>query len=217
MTRAVGWLVTLAVPVVLVAVNVRLLASEAFLRWEYARPGFPAAEGFTGAERLAVAVPSTRFILNADDPATLAALRHGGRPLYTPGEIAHLVDVRRVVAGLTWLAILGLVAVGALAFGAGRGRRWGDLALPLARGGWLAIGLVAGVGLGVGVAWPWFFTTFHEVFFAPGTWEFPVDSGLIRLFPGRFWYDTAVILAGLTAAEAAGVIAAARTLVRRAR
>ena len=42
----------LSVPVILVALNVRLLASEPFLRWEYGRSGFPSAPGLTDAERL---------------------------------------------------------------------------------------------------------------------------------------------------------------------
>jgi uncharacterized membrane protein len=52
-------------------------------------------------------------------------------------------------------------------------------------------------------AWPWFFTQFHELLFAPGTWSFPGDTGLIRLFPGQFWFyfsliwSTAVLLEGM--------------------
>lgn len=121
-------LVAAAVPVTLVTVNVRLLASAAYLRWEYGRAHFPAAPGFTADERLAVAVPSTVFILGDTPPAALAALRRGDAPLYTESEIAHLVDVQRRVRILLAAGAFGAVAVGiALAAAAwGRARRWGS-------------------------------------------------------------------------------------------
>ena len=43
----------------------------------------------------------------------------------------------------------------------------------------------------------WLFTTFHGVFFAAGTWTFPSDSLLIRLFPESFWIAAAAAWAAL--------------------
>lgn len=208
-------LVAAAVPVTLVTVNVRLLASAAYLRWEYGRAHFPAAPGFTADERLAVAVPSTVFILGDTPPAALAALRRGDAPLYTESEIAHLVDVQRRVRILLAAGAFGAVAVGiALAAAAwGRARR---AAAAVARGARATVGLVVVVGLGIAAVWPWLFTTFHEVLFPPGTWQFAADSGLITLFPGVFWYDSAIVLAALTAVEALGLAAVAGWLRRRA-
>jgi uncharacterized membrane protein len=40
------------------------------------------------------------------------------------------------------------------------------------------------------------------VLFPPGTWEFPEDSGLIRLFPEVFWQHAAIAIVTLTVAEA---------------
>ena len=68
------------------------------------------------------------------------------------------------------------------------------------------------MGLGIALAWPFLFTTFHTLFFPAGTWQFPVDSGLIRLFPGPFWYDTALALAALSAAEGLLAVWAGRRL-----
>lgn len=208
--------IILAVPVVLIAVNVRLLASEAFLRFEYGRPHFPAAPGFSDKARLALAVPSTLYIVGAGTDDDLAALTHDGRPLYTAGEVQHLVDVRRRVVVLSWLALAagaGIVGAVLLAWR----RRSRALARAIDRGGWLTLALVAATGTAIGAVWPWFFTTFHEVLFPPGTWQFPEDSGLIRLFPGVFWYDSAIVLAGLTAAEAVALVVVGRALGRRAR
>jgi hypothetical protein len=91
--------------------------------------------------------------------------------------------------------------------------RWRRGRLPgwpgaLAGGGWLTLAIVAVVGGGIALAWPLVFTGFHELFFRPGTWSFPVESSLITLFPGDFWYLAAIWLAGLAAAVglAAGLL-----------
>jgi len=208
-------LVALAVPVMAITLNVHLLASGAFLRWEFGRPGFPAVPGIADVERLALAVPSTLFIVRPMPAADLAALRHDGQPLYTAAEIGHLEDVRRVVARVTTLGLLGgLLVVAALALAWRRGR-WAEVGRSLRWGGWLTVGLVVAVGLGMALAWPLLFTGFHRVFFPAGTWQFDYDSGLIRLFPDQFWYDTALALAALSAAEGLLAVLVGRWLARR--
>lgn len=59
------------------------------------------------------------------------------------------------------------------------------------------IGFVA-VAIVTVVAWSWFFTTFHQLFFPQGNWAFPEDSLLIQLFPESFWIFTTIILGILT-------------------
>ena len=107
-----------------------------------------------------------------------------------------------------------LVLGAALSQAAVRRERRRAIGRALARGGWLTIGLVLLVGLGLGLAWPWLFTTFHQVFFPGGNWQFPEDSGLIRLFPEQFWYDTALVLAGLAALEGLLAVGLGRALGR---
>ena len=209
-------LVTLGVPLIAIMLNIWLIASRPFLRWEYSRPTFPAAEGFSAAERMQLAVPSTLFLVRPITRGELEALRHDGRPLYERDEIDHLEDVRRLVGQLTWL---GLMSVAWLLVGAYRWRRGLFPGWPgaLVRGAGLTVGIVAVVGLAMGVAWPVVFTGFHELFFKPGTWSFPIESGLIRLFPGQFWYDVAVLMAGLAAAEGLAAVALGRWLSRSRR
>jgi integral membrane protein (TIGR01906 family) len=48
------------------------------------------------------------------------------------------------------------------------------------------------------VAWDTFFTAFHQLFFAGGTWVFAYSDTLIRLFPEQFWFDAALTVGGLT-------------------
>jgi uncharacterized membrane protein len=52
------------------------------------------------------------------------------------------------------------------------------------------------------------FLAFHELFFEPGTYLFPADSDLIRLFPEPFWFDAALAagLAIILPALALGII-----------
>jgi integral membrane protein (TIGR01906 family) len=45
------------------------------------------------------------------------------------------------------------------------------------------------------VGWEQFFTGFHNVFFADGTWTFYMNDSLIRLFPPQFWIDAGIAVA----------------------
>ena len=217
MSRIIHLLLVLGVPVLLTAVNVRGLATQPYLGAAFARRGFPSAAGMTDAERLALATISTRFIVSSAEPDTLLSLRQAGRTLYTVEEVGHLLDVRRVVGSLTGLAVAAAVVT---ALGAASWYLGGDVArlgLGLQRGGWLTLAIVGLLGAGIVIAWPVMFTLFHELLFPPGTWQFPVDSGLIRLFPERFWSDAAAAWLGLTIAECVALIAAGRWLERHPR
>jgi len=194
-------LAIVSVPLVVLAFNVRLLASDGYLRLAFARPGLTEAPGFSAEERWAAASVSTRFVVSTAGSRTLAELRHRDQPLYTPEEIAHLVDVQRLVLLITGLGLAGALLLAVAVLSRLRGADRARLGLALRRGGWLCVALVMVPGLGVLLAWPLAFTRFHEVLFAPGTWQFPPDSSLIRLFPERFWFDAAVLLLGLIVAQ----------------
>lgn len=201
--RLSGGLTVLAVPLVIVAVAVSLLVSEAFLAWEFGRSDFPSAPGFTDAERMALAVPSTLFLTDHSiTPEALLVLTHAGVPLYTASEVSHLVDVRYLVG---WVRRLGLAAGLFLAAAAAAARtapRRRELTGHVGLGAAITLGLVVLVAAGAALAWPFLFVGFHVLFFSPGTWSFSEDSGLIRLFPEKFWFDTAVALLCLSGAQA---------------
>lgn len=183
-------------PVLVLALGVRVLASDTFLRWEYGRPSVPLAIGLANPERLVLAGTATRYVVGRATRDEVARLRDGARPFFTAAEIAHLADVQRRVAWLQALALVGgvLLFAMALAWRTGHFASW-PRAVEL--GGWLTLGLVLGVGVMVVVAWPVFFVGFHQLLFAPGTWQFPAESGLIRLFPERFWIDVAAAMLAL--------------------
>lgn len=193
-------LAALGLPLAALVLAIQVLASGPYLRFALTRPGYPADPGFSREERLALALPSTRFIVRRDPPRALEELRHRDAPLYTPAEIEHLVDVRRVVAGLHRSALLlGLLALATLALRP-RALRAG-LARGLRAGGLLLLAGLLGLGLAVTLAWDASFTWMHRLLFAEGTWQFARDAALIRLFPDRFWYDTALLLVGLMALQ----------------
>ena len=70
------------------------------------------------------------------------------------------------------------------------------------------------VGAGIAAMWAVAFTAFRGVFFRPGTWQFPVDSALIRLFPEPFWQQAAAALLGLTLIEGLALLGIGRRLAR---
>ena len=60
-----------------------------------------------------------------------------------------------------------------------------------------------------------FFSAFHGLFFEPGTWTFPSDSVLIRLFPEAFWIAAGASWATLVLVAAAGYQVGRVILIRR--
>jgi len=205
----------LALPVCALVLAIQLLAGPDYLRWTMARPGYPDSPGFSSEERLAAALPSTAFILGAGSAETLAALEHRGVPLYQAAEIDHLVDVRQVIGGIRLSGLFLAAAALILLALRPRGLRLG-LARAMAAGSKLLLGFLLLLGLAILVDWDLAFTTMHRLFFADGTWQFAADSALIRLFPDRFWYDTALALVALLALQGLAALAAARVLRPRA-
>jgi integral membrane protein (TIGR01906 family) len=137
-----------------------------------------------------------------------------GRPVLDAEERLHMHDVSRLVR---ILVLLELVALGFAAWG-------GRLLQPeTAR---LGSALMYGAG-GVGVAtlaigafavlaWEAAFTLFHQLLFPPGTWTFPADSALIRLYPPGFWFDAAMVAGALILASAAALSFAGWRRIREA-
>ena len=44
----------------------------------------------------------------------------------------------------------------------------------------------------------WFFTTFHEIFFPQGNWQFDEGDHMITLFPYGFWSDVTLLVGLVT-------------------
>lgn len=124
-----------------------------------------------------------------------------GEPVYKSRELSHMLDVQKVYQSVwrVWQVIVLLTLLtGFLLW------RFSDhITLPSAiqAGGFLTSGLIFALGLLAIVAWRGWFTAFHQIFFAPGSWLFEYSDTLIRLFPGKFWFDSALTLLGVSFIE----------------
>lgn len=210
---ALRWLITLALPFLLVAASVRLLLSHEFLRLEYQRPGFPADPyGFSTQDRIEYGILAIDFLFQAGDSSALAAQRIPRQKCWQPAddaedcrlfnanELRHLEDVRQIVTFIFALAAIGGIVVATVAYAA-----WSRPGFPpeLRRGFRAGAGVTLAGILALAVvavaAWDSAFDRFHELFFAAGTWRFPYSDSLIRLYPEQLFVDAAVAIGGLCA------------------
>lgn len=200
MQRLIQVLIVLALPPTLVLVSVRLVMTEQFLQFEYNRPGFPEDNyGFSTEDRLEYGPFGVLYLVNNEPITYLSDLEIDGRPAFNARELKHMEDVQVVtIRAFQFLMVTGaIVAGGAVLLARNRSSR-PRLMLALRRGGQLTIGLMISGIVAVVVAWGFFFDSFHELFFADGTWQFRRSDTLIRLYPEQFWFDAALSIGILT-------------------
>ncbi len=211
-------LIVIALPLLLILINARLLMSEAFLRWEYTRPSFPADPyGFTTQDRLTYAPLALAYLFNDEGVDFLARQAFpDGTPLYNTRELSHMQDVKHLTQaltrfGLALLAAFALAIILLAAFPAERHR----LPRALLQGSLLTIALIVGGLAAVAISFRWLFTQFHLLFFEGDSWLFLTSDTLIRLFPERFWADAFALMFGGALLEALILGAAMWFLARR--
>ncbi|MHC6591066.1 TIGR01906 family membrane protein [Arthrobacter sp. C152] len=196
--RVMQVLLAIAYPFILLILAVRAVTSPLFLWVEYNRPGFPGdGYGFSTDDRMTYGSYAVDYLSNWAGPRYLGDLVHrGGDKLFKDGEVSHMADVKAVIlssfgAG-TLLLLLALVAILYL-----RRRSTGGIRRGLFAGSVITLVLILGLGTLAALGWQQFFTEFHRIFFADGSWTFSLDDTLIRLFPGQFWIDAGIGIAGL--------------------
>ena len=196
--RVMQVLLAIIFPVVLLVLAVRAVTSPLFLWVEYNRPGFPGdGYGFSTDDRMTYGSYAVDYLSNWSGPRYLGDLVHrSGDKLFKDGEVSHMADVKLVIlstfgAGVI-LLVLGLIAVLYL-----RKRSTGGVRRGLFAGSIVTLVLILGLGTLAFLGWQQFFTEFHRIFFADGSWTFSLDDTLIRLFPGQFWIDAGIVIAGL--------------------
>ena len=209
----IRWLITLALPFLLVAGSVRLLLSHEFLRLAYQRPGFPADPyGFTTEDRIEYGVLAIDFLFQSGDSSALAAQRIPRQkcwqlaedasdcPLFNANELRHLEDVKHIVTIMFSLAVVCGSAVAAFLL-ASRSR---SELQPHVRGGLrggarFTLAAILTLAVVAAAAWDSAFDRFHELFFAAGTWRFPFSDSLIRLYPEQLFVDASLLIGGFCA------------------
>ena len=204
----------LALPIALLALDLRLVISRAYLSaWQAWSPSVAQAERYFASDVwMDLATPSTLFIGRRAPSSVLQQLQHAGEALYTPAEVEHLADVQQVMLRILLLGSLAGAFIAIRWLVAKRGNNLSAWAHALERGGRWMLGGILLLGLGIVLAWEAMFTGMHRIFFDAGTWQFTAESHLIQLFPGGFWYDTALLLSALLILQALCIIVFARWL-----
>lgn len=202
-----GWLVTLAIPFVLLFTSIRILLTPTYVDLAYSMPGFPDdSYGMTFAERRQNAKLALEYLLNDEDVSFLGEMRFDdGAPMYNERELGHMQDVKdltQIVLNVWMLSLALLVALGAAAWHFGFFLRFSAW---MVRGGQLTIGLIVTVLIFVALSFNAIFTGFHRIFFEGDSWLFQYSDTLIRMFPIRFWQDVFIALGVLTVAGAAAI------------
>ncbi len=119
------------------------------------------------------------------------------RPAFDEAATSHLRDVRAAIIAARWITVAALAVFAVLAAHAVSHGHQHALSLGLRAAGIALIASVGGAATIALVDFDAFFAGFHGLLFEPGTWVFPDDALLIRLFPLVFWRSMAAALGGL--------------------
>lgn len=216
---ALGVAVTLAVPAVLTVTGIRLVANEQYVRALYSYGGVPDDRyGFSDAERERLALVGLRSIQPSSEGVELLrrAKLATGEPAFNAREVRHMGDVRTAVERAYRFQLVALVAIGVLAvLFALLGSMRALVPVALARGAALTVAVAVVVGVVAATSYNSFEEPFHAVFFEGETWRFAETDTLRRLYPDRFWLDTAIVIGALAVVQAALLFLAARYWARR--
>jgi integral membrane protein (TIGR01906 family) len=187
-----------------------ILFNPWFVSWEQGRHDVPAAFAATQAQVDAVTAPMVFDLFRMGD---FGESFDGATPILTEPERSHMRDVGGLVRTLVIIEVAALVifALGWWRLRAERPRR-GRLLL-------VGAALVGGASIVLAVifavAFDFAFGAFHALFFKAGTWQFSIDSGLIRLFPEPFWFDASLLAGGSIVVGALIAALVARRDLRR--
>jgi len=192
-------------------------------RKSFAATGAPARTGFTLDQLTQVISRVLDYSTGrrADLQFDRAELDSGppGRPAFTPRELDHMVDVRRLFTRtrtVRWTA-LGMAAAGA-AFLVFRERRRGlsRLARGIVFTAVISMAVWGGLAVVVVAGFDGFWTQFHLALFPNDLWRLPVDSLLIRMLPPELFQSLSLEVLGLFTAEVLALGALALVCLRRA-
>lgn len=214
-SRVAAVVLAILLPFLLVMLAIRLVMTPLYLQIEYQRDGFPSDPyGLTTEQRLEYGPLALDYLIQNQPTRFLSDLTFPeGGTLFNAREIGHMRDVQQVTQwafAAAWIG--GAAALLCLVWLARKNRHL--LINALRSGALLAIGLIAAVAISAVLAWDTFFTAFHELFFAGGSWVFAYSDTLIRLFPEQFWFDAAITVGVLTVVGAVLLLLVAWALSR---
>ena len=205
----VGWLIPVALMLLLVTSNVRFTANSLSLyETLFDRNHVPARSGIPMPELLSVGEQIQDYFGSDTEPLFVTATVNGVElELFEADEVSHMSDVKqlflktyRVQAGTLAL----LIVAGAAAAYRYRRRVVEPLTLWARRGAIISavtIGVIGGASI---VAFDQVFLLFHYLGFPQGNFLFDSRNDyLVRVFPLGFWSDMTMVIGLLTLVEAA--------------
>ena len=199
---------TITFPFFLIMTSIRVVLTPIFPEIEYRIPDFPDDPfGFTFTDRLTWSKVSIDYLVNDSGIDFLASRKlPSGTPLFNQRELSHMLDVKNLTqtALKIWL-ILSILYI-ALFFLAWKVKFLIGFYKSVINGGWLTIGLIILILIGVFVSFETLFTDFHRIFFTGDSWLFYTSDSLIRLFPERLWQDVFFAIGGISVLLSIGAI-----------
>ncbi len=200
-----------ATPCVVVAVAVLFFLNPIWVGFDQNRSDVTGLTGYSSTQ-VSQVTGSILSDLVFGPPNFEVTVAGASTPVLDASERSHMADVRTVLMGLGFVALVAAVLL-LVAGLASRGRRWFWRAAAIG-----ARVLIVGVVV-VGAAFALFFDQafelFHEIFFKPGTYAFdPRTEKLVQLFPDQFWSETSVALAATVLGLAVVVAIGAGRLAR---
>ncbi len=199
-----AWAIGFALALMVAGIAILPLTGAAFTRTLSSRYSLAEEAGLPSERMLEVAEQVRAFVVesNADTlPVTV-----DGRSGFDAAASSHLVDVRvilsraRLFTGVLTLLVTGWIVVKF------RRKRIDAIVVALRAGAILTLALIILAVIAAVSNFDSFFTAFHGLFFASGTWTFAYDSLLIQTFPEPFWATSGAAWA-LTMAMGAAVLA----------
>jgi integral membrane protein (TIGR01906 family) len=220
-TIALSVAVTLAVPAILAVNGLRLVTNDRYVQAVYDHGGVPVDRyGLSDDERQRLALLGLRSIQpsTAEGVDLLREARlPNGDPAFNARELRHMEDVRTAVSRAYRFQVIAAVAIGLLAVLLALLTSMRALVpVALARGAVLTVVVAVGVGILAATSYSSFEEPFHRLFFEGDSWQFEETDTLRRLYPDRFWLDTAVVIGVLAVLQAAVVFGVARFWAHRA-
>ncbi len=215
------WTLQILIPIVLALTSVWILLNTAswWVQIEYRLPGFPQDRyGFTLEDRLYWSAIDIEYLLNGEGIDYFDDFRlEDGSPMHNQRELRHMEDVKRLIHAVWYVLGIGLILSLILEVSLGIFADTRVALETLKRGARNTLILVGLLILGVIVGFGVLFVGFHRVFFEGNTWIFLFSDTFIRLYPERFWRDTFIFLALITAVVGVVVYLLSKLLLRRMR
>jgi integral membrane protein (TIGR01906 family) len=193
----------------LVTTNVRWAANEVGLyHYGFDRYDAEAATGISRSELDRAADRLVRYFNNDDETIRIFVQEDDRRvPLFNERESSHLTDVKNLFRTVfrvqeASLAFALVFMVGVFIWAAEAPLRL--LARTVLQASLFTLGLLAFFGVLALVGFDEVFLRFHLVAFTNDLWKLnSATDHLIQMFPRDFWFDATMLVAGLTAVEAA--------------